>query len=252
VHIDLSESNVLVTGASRGIGAAIARQLVRSGARVAAHYNTDAEGAKRAIAGCLRGSVTLAADLGDAEAARGLFAEAVEQMGHVDALVNNAGVAFESPLDMPLEQWCDNWDRTQAVNLRAAAILSREAVAHFGARSGGRIVHIASRAAFRGDAMEYLAYAASKGGMVALSRSIARGAGKDGVTSFVVAPGYVRTDMAQPFIDLYGEEVAMEGNALGRLTEPDDVAPVVVFLASGMADHATGTTIDVNAGSYVR
>ena len=192
------------------------------------------------------------ADLGESDAARQLFAEAVECMGHVDALVNNAGVAFESPLDMPLEQWCDNWDRTQAVNLRAAAILSREALAHFGGRGGGRIIHVASRAAFRGDAMEYLAYAASKGGMVALSRSIARGAGKQGVTSFVVAPGYTRTDMAQPFIDLYGKEVAMEGNALGRLTEPDDVAPVVVFLASGLADHATGTTIDVNAASYVR
>ena len=138
------------------------------------------------------------------------------------------------------------------MNLRAAAILSREAVVHFASRSGGRIIHVASRAAFRGDAMEYLAYAASKGGMVALSRSIARGAGKDGVTSFVVAPGYTRTDMAQPFIDLYGEGVALEGNALGRLTEPDDVAPVVVFLASGLADHATGTTIDVNAASYVR
>jgi NAD(P)-dependent dehydrogenase (short-subunit alcohol dehydrogenase family) len=88
--------------------------------------------------------------------------------------------------------------------------------------------------------------------MVALSRSIARGAGKYGVTSFVVAPGFTRTDMARPFMDRYGEEVAMEGNVLGRLTEPGDIAPVVVFLASGLADHATGTTIDVNAGSYVR
>lgn len=252
VQIDLSESSVLVTGASRGIGAAITRQLVRSGARVAAHYHHNGDGAKRAIAGCLRGSLTLCADLGEPDAPARLFAEAVERLGRVDVLVNNGAVAIESPLEQPLEEWREAWDRTQAVNLRAAAILSREAVNHFRGRGGGRIVNVASRAAFRGDTLDYLAYAASKGGMVALSRSIARGAGKYGVTSFVVAPGFTRTDMAQPFMDRYGEDVAMEGNVLGRLTEPGDIAPVVVFLASGLADHATGTTIDVNAGSYVR
>jgi NAD(P)-dependent dehydrogenase (short-subunit alcohol dehydrogenase family) len=110
---------------------------------------------------------------------------------------------------------------------------------------------VASRAAFRGDVPDYLAYAASKGGMVSLTRSIARAFGRDGITAFVVAPGYVRTDMAQAFLDRYGEAVGVRDLALDRMTEPDDLGPIVTLLASGLADHATGTTIDVNAGSYV-
>jgi NAD(P)-dependent dehydrogenase (short-subunit alcohol dehydrogenase family) len=139
-----------------------------------------------------------------------------------------------------------------AVNLTASGVLAREAVRHFATRGGGRIVFIASRAAFRGDTPEYLAYAASKGGMVSLSRSIARGFGKQGVKSFVIAPGFTRTEMAEEFIARYGEAYAMKDIALDRMTEPRDIAPLVVFLASGLADHCTGTSIDVNAASYVR
>jgi Dehydrogenases with different specificities (related to short-chain alcohol dehydrogenases) len=139
------------------------------------------------------------------------------------------------------------------VNLRAPELLSRHALQHFQSRSpsGGRIISVASRAAFRGDTPDYITYAASKAGLVALTRSIARGFGDDGVKAFTVAPGFTRTDMAQDFIDEYGEEHATKDLALNELTEPADVAPVIVFLASGQADHTTGTTIDVNAGSYV-
>jgi NAD(P)-dependent dehydrogenase (short-subunit alcohol dehydrogenase family) len=97
-----------------------------------------------------------------------------------------------------------------------------------------------------------MAYAASKAGLVALTRSIARGLGKSGITAFTLAPGFTRTEMAQDFIDQYGEDFAMRDVALDRMTEPDDIAPTVVFLASGLADHATGSTIDLNAASYVR
>jgi len=138
------------------------------------------------------------------------------------------------------------------VNLTAAGILSRAAVNHFIQRGGGRIINIASRAAFRGDTPEYLAYAAAKSGMVAMSRSIARAFGKQGVKSFVVAPGFVRTDINRPFIKQYGEDFLVRDLALGSLTEPEDVSPTVVFLASGLMDHATGCSIDINAGSYVR
>jgi NAD(P)-dependent dehydrogenase (short-subunit alcohol dehydrogenase family) len=172
--------------------------------------------------------------------------------GRVDVLVNNAGVAIGSPLQSSDIRWADDWDTTLAVNLRASALLSRAAVSHFQRNGGGRIVTVASRAAFRGDAPDYLAYAASKAGQVALTRSIARAFGQDGITAFVVAPGFTRTEMAQDFIDRYGPEVALRDNALGRFTEPEDIAPTVVFLASGLADHATGTTIDINAASYVR
>jgi NAD(P)-dependent dehydrogenase (short-subunit alcohol dehydrogenase family) len=253
MKIDFKGKAVLVTGASRGIGAAIARAFGQAGAKVGIHY-----GRERVKAGAIAREVGHAnaelfqADLSRLEDCERLWAEAVERFGRVDVLVNNAGVAIGSPPDEPVTKWLADWETTMAVNLTATALLCRAAVAHFQTIGGGRIVNIASRAAFRGDTPDYLAYAASKGGMVALTRSIARGYGKDGVTAFVVAPGFTRTEMAQDFIDQYGEDFAMKDVALKRMTEPKDVAPTVVFLASGLADHATGSTIDINAASYVR
>jgi NAD(P)-dependent dehydrogenase (short-subunit alcohol dehydrogenase family) len=165
--------------------------------------------------------------------------------------VNNAGIAINMPAGMPTDAWSEAWNTTMAVNLRAVELLSRLAIDHFQQHDGGRIINIASRAAFRGDSPEYMSYAASKGGVVALTRSIARGYGKAGVCAFVVAPGFVRTEMAQEVIDEHGEDRVTGDLALDRLTEPADVTPLVVLLASGLADHATGGTFDVNAGSYV-
>ena len=252
MNIDLTGKKVLVTGASRGIGRAIAEEMIRSGAAVGVHFNGSREAAESVVAAAEGRATALRADLADAAACATLFQQAVDVLGGVDVLVNNAGIAVSSPLDEPLEDCAAAWHRTLAVNLVAAGVLCREAIRHFEQRGGGRIINIASRAAFRGDTTEYMAYAASKGGMVALSRSIARGCGQAGVKSFVIAPGFTRTEMAQEFIDQYGEELAMKDVALDRLTEPGDIAPLAVFLASGLADHATGTSIDVNAGSYVR
>jgi NAD(P)-dependent dehydrogenase (short-subunit alcohol dehydrogenase family) len=251
MKIDFGGRAVLVTGASRGIGAAIARSMAGAGARVAVHYGRGREPAEALAAELGQGAEAFGADLSDAQACTGLWAAVEARFGRIDVLVNNAGVAIGSPLETSDIQWADDWDATLAVNLRASALLSRAAVAHFQEAGGGRIVTVASRAAFRGDAPDYLAYAASKAGQVALTRSIARAYGRHGITAFVVAPGFTRTEMAQDFIDRYGPEVALRDNALGRFTEPEDVAPTVVFLASGLADHATGTTVDVNAASYV-
>lgn len=253
MNIDLTGKSVLVTGGGRGIGAAVSRRFAAAGARVAVHYGQDVDTAdeiRREIGG---GAELFQADLADPAAAARLFAEVADRFGAVDVLVNNAGVAISAPLEQADDVWLAAWERTLAVNLTAAALLCRAALAHFTTRSGGgRIVNIASRAAFRGDQPAYLAYAASKGGLVALTKSIARGYGKQGVCAFGVAPGFTRTEMAQDFIDQFGEDFAVGDLALSRLTEPDDVAPTVVFLASGLADHATGTTVDINAGSYVR
>jgi NAD(P)-dependent dehydrogenase (short-subunit alcohol dehydrogenase family) len=254
VNIDLTGRRALVTGASRGIGRAIAASLIEAGASVAVHCFTRRAAAEEVVRG-RSGSCVLEADLSDAEACTGLFARAVEALGGVDVLVDNAGVAVPSPLEQPTDAWIRAWDGTLSVNLTASAVLAREAILHARAhpeRGGVRIVFIASRAAFRGDTADFLAYAASKGGMVALARSIARSFGKEGVKAFVVAPGFTRTEMAEHFIRRYGEDYAMKEIALDRMTEPRDIAPLVVFLASGLADHCTGTTIDVNAASYVR
>ena len=249
--LDLSGQHVLVTGASRGIGRAIAGALGAAGARVAVHYHRR-QGAAEAVAEAAgRGAQAFQADLSASGAAGTLFDRVVEAFGHLDVLVNNAGIAPALPFEAPEEDWRAGWQQTMAVNLRAPEALCRRALPHFKKRGGGRVISVASRAAFRGDMPRYLAYAASKAGLVALTRSVARGFGKDGICAFTLAPGFTRTEMAQDYIDQYGEAIAVGDLALDRLTEPDDIAPLAVLLASGRADHATGTTIDLNAGSYV-
>lgn len=251
MRIDLSNTSVLVTGASRGIGAAVARAMGEAGARVAIHYRDQRQPAAALAAGIGASAELFQADLGDAGECLALWQAVTARFGRVNTLVNNAGIAIASPLESAPEEWLKAWDTTMAVNLRAPAILSKLAIEHFRAHGGGRIINISSRAAFRGDQPPYLAYAASKGGLVALTRSIARGFGKEGILAFNVAPGFTRTDMAKDFLDEYGEDYVAGDIALRRLTEPEDIAPIVAFLASGLGDHSTGGTIDVNAGSYV-
>ncbi|SDM04865.1 NAD(P)-dependent dehydrogenase, short-chain alcohol dehydrogenase family [Catalinimonas alkaloidigena] len=252
MNIDLTNCRVLVTGASRGIGRAIAEAMAQAGAQVAVHYYR--EESALALAETLGGGAqAFRADLGDARATTRLFQEVVTTFGRIDVLVNNAGVAVSAPLAEEEARWLDEWRFTQRINLEAVALLCRRAVLHFAERpEGGRIINMASRAAFRGDTADYLAYAASKGGVVALTRSLARAYGKQNIKAFTLAPGFVRTDMAQDFMDQYGEAFALNDIALPRLTEPQDIAPLAVLLASGLADHATGSTFDLNAGSYIR
>ena len=249
--IDLTGKVALVTGASRGIGCGISVALANAGASVAVHYNSNGASAKELQKRLGQGAHSFQADLGDSEACDGLFEAVIAHYGRLDILINNAGIAVMAPMESPTSEWMAIWDRTMNVNLCAAGLLCRRALGHFVERGGGRIINIASRAAFRGDTPDLMAYAASKAGMVAMTRTIARAYGKDNVCAFVIAPGFVRTDMAQDSIDAYGEDFVISDLALNRLTLPEDVAPMVVLLASGLADHATGTSIDINAGSYV-
>lgn len=249
MKIDLRGKTALVTGASRGIGEAIARQLALSGACVAIHYFNSEKKAMDLVKELGNDSFAVGADLSCPVATRKLFKQVVARVGRLDILINNAAMAISTPIDS--ESFQDNWEMTLAVNLRAPALLCRAAIKHYRDHGGGRIINIASRAAFRGDTPEYLAYAASKGGLISLSKSIASHFGKEGIMCFVVAPGFVRTDMANSFFDEYGEAEVTGDLALKNLTRPEDVAPSVVFLASGLADHATGTNIDINAGSYL-
>ncbi|MEM6344721.1 MAG: SDR family oxidoreductase [Bacteroidota bacterium] len=251
MEISLKDKIILLTGASQGIGAAIALQLGNAGATLALHYGRSRREIEKIRAQIGGNSKNFQADLQDPEEVVRLAERVIEHYGRVDILINNAGVAIAEEDKMSELAWLAAWQKTLQVNLVAAASLCRSLIPQMSARGGGRIIHIASRAAFRGDTPEYMAYAASKGGMVALSRSIARGYGKQGIKSFVVAPGFTRTAMAQQFIDEYGEDYAVSDLALNNLTEPEDIAPTVLFLASGHMDHATGCSIDINAGSYV-
>jgi NAD(P)-dependent dehydrogenase (short-subunit alcohol dehydrogenase family) len=249
--IDLTGQKILVTGASRGIGRAIALELADCGAHVAAHYNQGRQQAEELAKTAGSKMQLFQAELSSSDDTLALFEQVLTTMGGLDALVNNAGVAFRSEMDAPTDKWLSNWRQTMAINLEAVGILSRQAVNYFKEQGGGRLINISSRAAFRGDTEDYLAYAASKGGVVALTRSIARAFGKQNIKAFNIAPGFVQTGMADEFIKEYGPSIVYDDIALNKITQPEDVAHMVAFLASGLGDHATGGTFDINAGSYV-
>jgi len=248
----LKNRNILVTGGSRGIGKAIAEYLLVNKARVGLHFNSrhsDISGLMEKYPGKAH---SFQCDLTQINTIPTFIDRVINDMGPIDVLVNNAGIAISSDISGSDEIWMDNWKKTMDLNLNAVGLLCKKTIQHFiTSNIEGRIINISSRAAFRGDREDYLAYAASKAGVVALTRSIARAYGKKGIVAFCVAPGFVKTDMAQQFFDQYGEEVALNQIALKSLTTPEDVAPFVGFLASGLADHATGGTFDINAGSYV-
>ncbi|MEO0473016.1 MAG: SDR family oxidoreductase [Bacteroidota bacterium] len=251
MEISLKDKIILLTGGSRGIGAAIAHKLAEAGAELAIQYGRSRAAAEQ-LAAELKTTVHLfQCDFTDASAVHHLADNVYDQLGRIDVLVNNAGVALAESDDLSWEDWQMLWEQSLQVNLVATAALSRSCVKKMRGQGSGRLIHISSRAAFRGDTAEYLAYASSKAGMVALSRSLARAYGKDGIKSFVIAPGFVETDMAQQFIEEYGREYVLDDLALGELTQAADIAPTVLFLASGWMDHATGCSIDINAGSYV-
>jgi 3-oxoacyl-[acyl-carrier protein] reductase len=252
MQIDLHGQCILVTGASRGIGAAIARALGQAGATVALHFGRSAAAAKALADEIGHESKPFQADLAQPAEVDRLYQEVLSHYGRIDTLVNNAGIALPQSRAVAPEAWLSHWQQTLQVNLVAAARLCHWALPPMQQQGGGRLIHIASRAAFRGDTPEYLAYAASKGGLVALSRSLARGYGKQGIKSFVIAPGFVETEMAAQFIEAYGRDYLLDDLALADLTRPQDVAPTAVLMASGLMDHATGCTVDINAGSYVR
>ena len=244
---------LLITGGSRGIGAAAVRAAVAAGGEVILHYGASGDAA-RAVAE-EAGSEhchLLAADLMDDAAIQQLWADALAWRGRIDVLVNNAGVYEPIDPDDDFATWQAAWARTLQINLLASAHLSREAIRTFRKAGGGAIVNVTSRAAFRGDTHFHAHYAASKGGMVALTSTIARGWGVEGITCYSVAPGWVDTEMARDGAEKVGWDYVLRDLPLGEMVPPEDVANTIVFLASGKARHATGSSININGGSFPR
>jgi 3-oxoacyl-[acyl-carrier protein] reductase len=242
---------ILVTGASRGIGAAVAHAFAALGDRIAVHYGANRELAEQ-VAAALPGDghLVVGADLADAGAVRTMVDAAAEGLSGLDVVVNNAGIFEHHPIDeTTYEEWQHGWERTVAVNLLGPANVAWCAVRHMG--PGGRIVNVASRGAFRGEP-KAPAYGASKAGLIAMAQSLARRLGPREISVTAVAPGFTETDMAAE--ELEGETgVARRAESpLGRVATPEEVAAAVVFLASPEATMSTGTVIDVNGASYLR
>ena len=244
---------VLVTGASRGIGAAIARAFASVGDRVAVHYGRSADLAEQVAASLAAdGHVVVGADLTDPSAVRRMVETASDRLGGLDVLVNNAGVFQPHPItDTSYEEWQRAWHQTLSVNLLGAANVSWCAAQHMIRGGGGSIVNVSSRGAFRGEPQQP-AYGASKAGLVALGQSLARALGPHGISVTSVAPGLVETDMAAE--NLAGErgERRRAESPLGRIATPEEVAAAVVFLASAEAAMTSGTVLDVNGPSCLR
>jgi NAD(P)-dependent dehydrogenase (short-subunit alcohol dehydrogenase family) len=231
--------NILITGASRGIGAAALTQLQSSGHTAVGQSTKGGDG-------------LIAADFSDSSAPRRLWEQALHQLGRIDVLVNNAGI-FEAVEDSASdEDWHAAWARTLTVNLQSAADLSRLAIGHFRDNGGGRIVNVASRAAYRGDSPSHWHYAASKAGMIGMTKSIARGYAADNILAFAVCPGFTVTEMTEDYLASRGGEKILADIPLGRVASADEVGETIRWLAVQAPPSATGAVIDVNGASYVR
>lgn len=169
-----------------------------------------------------------------------------------EVLINNAGIFTDADFSVSDEEWLNNYDQTMQINLRSAALLCKWAINAWKERGiEGRIINISSRAGQRGDTQEYASYAASKGGLTALTKSIARSFGKIGITAYTIAPGFIDTDMARESIEVYGDEYLTQGLALNSIAPPNQIAELVLLLASGKLKHTTGQVFHVNSGSYL-
>ena len=233
--------NILITGASRGIGAAAYALLKALGHNVVGH---STKGSDELIAG----------DLMDSATPRDIWETALDELdGQIDVLVNNAGIYEGVPDNATDDEWHAAWHRTLTINLQAPADLSKLAVSHFlDLGTPGRIVNVASRAAFRGDSPQHWHYAASKAAIVGMTRTIARAYAGDGVLAFGVAPGFTVSEMTEEYLQGRGGAKIVADIPLGRVATTDEVAEVIRWLALDAPASATGTIVDVNGASYVR
>jgi 3-oxoacyl-[acyl-carrier protein] reductase len=244
---------VLVTGASRGIGRAIAHRFAEAGDRVAVHYGASQDAAREVLDELPgEGHLLVQADLADADAVKAAVDTAADRLGGLDVLVNNAGIfVAHPPLSTSYGDWQRLWSQTLATNLTGAANASFCAIPHLIASGGGAIVNVSSRGAFRGEP-ENPAYGASKAGLNAFGQSMALALAPHDIRVGTVAPGFVQTEMARGVLDGPSGDAVRSQSPFGRVAMPEEVAAAVFWLASEEARFATGTIIDVNGASYLR
>lgn len=240
--------HVLITGASRGIGFEIAQLLLQNNFRVT---GTSSKGI---FSEDSNSSPKFEGLKVDQSVERDLISsiKPVIDEDSPDVLINNAGIFRDADFASDDNHWLEVWDKTMMVNLKSSSLITKWFInKHVENGSEGIIINIASRAAYRGDTQEYAAYAASKGAMVAFTKSIARDFSRMGIVAYSIAPGFVETDMAKESISVYGESHLTKDSAFDKMTQPDEIARLCLFLAGGNVNHMSGSTFHINGGSYM-
>lgn len=246
---DASQKHAIVTGASRGIGLEITKKLIQEGFKVT---GTARKSEFPSELSSDKNFTGIHVDLGSEDKIKVYLKPLLTHSEGVDVLINNAGISLDADFSVTDDEWLEVWDRTLDVNLRSTALLSKWFVnSHVNKESNGVLINIASRAAYRGDTQEFAAYAASKSGMVAFTKSIARNFSNKGISAYSIAPGFIDTDMASEAKDIHGEEYLTQGSAFDEITSPSEVANLVAFLAKGDVPHMSGQTFHINGGSYL-
>jgi NAD(P)-dependent dehydrogenase (short-subunit alcohol dehydrogenase family) len=247
--ISLTNKVSLVTGASGGIGRVIAASLAAAGSLVAIGYRNHEQEARDVLSGCGDNAMIVQGDVSDPAQCRRIVDMVVKRYGRVDILVNNAAIGMADSFEMPYETWLTQWSATLNANLMSAVNMTFCCVPHMKNNGSGKVINISSRSAFRGET-EYMAYAASKAAMVNFTRCVARTLARDNIQAYAVAPGFIEVGMGLEGIARHGDEIRAQVPS-GKIGTAQDVANVVLFLASDLSDYLTGSTIDVNGGSYL-
>ncbi|MFE2009874.1 SDR family NAD(P)-dependent oxidoreductase [Streptomyces sp. NPDC059491] len=254
MNLPSSGRRVLVSGASRGLGRAMAQAFAANGDRVAVHFGSRTDDARATLDSLTgTGHVLVGGDLTDPMGAAAVMDMATEGLDGLDVLVNNAAVNIRHPLpETPYEEWVAVWQQHVAVNLLATANLS-----HLGARlmikqgTGGRIVNIGSRGAFRGEP-EHPAYGATKAAVHSLGQSLAVSLAPHGIAVASVAPGFFTTERVAPRLEGPEGNAIREQSPFGRVGSTEEIAAAVLWLASPSAEWSSGTILDLNGASYLR
>lgn len=248
-----TNKTVLVTGASRGIGQAIATAFAKEGAKVIIHYNKNTIAAEETLAGMKgKGHVLIQADISDPEAVYDMVEKIHRDHGHIDVLVNNAGIYEEvDMLELTYEEFREYFSNTLNTNLVGAANLSFLIAKEMAEKGSGKIINITSRGAFRGEPFA-LPYGASKAGLNSLGQSMAVALASKGIYVFTIAPGFVETNMTTDILEGPRGDAIRNQSPLHRVAKPEEIANTAIHLASDGSEYMTGCIIDINGASYLR